>query len=120
MLHLGIDQHRKQLTVNLRNENGDVVLKRQVSTKWDRVMQFFEQLVEMARKQGGFVAIVEVCGFNDWLLEMLHEYGCRNVMVVQPERRSKKKTDRRDRQAYSRRDVLGCSRKEENDCKMPR
>ncbi len=26
MLYLGIDQHRKQLTVNLRNEQGDVVL----------------------------------------------------------------------------------------------
>ena len=31
MLHLGIDQHRKQLTVNIRDEQGDVVLKRQVS-----------------------------------------------------------------------------------------
>ena len=26
MLYLGIDQHRKQLTVNLRNEIGDVIL----------------------------------------------------------------------------------------------
>ncbi len=96
MLHLGIDQHRKQLTVNLRNENGDVVLKRQVSTEWERVMLSFEQLVEMARDQDGFVAVVEVCGFNDWLLDMLHEYGCCDVVVVQPERRSRKKTDRRD------------------------
>jgi len=30
MLYLAIDRHRKQLTVNLRNEQGDVVLKRQV------------------------------------------------------------------------------------------
>ena len=29
-------------------------------------------------------------------------------------------SDCRNRQAYSRRDVLGCSRKEKNDCKMPR
>jgi hypothetical protein len=28
MLYLAIDQHRKQLTVNLRNEQGDVLLKR--------------------------------------------------------------------------------------------
>ncbi len=33
MLYLAIDQHRKQLTVNLRNESGDVILKRQVSTQ---------------------------------------------------------------------------------------
>ena len=37
MLYLAIDQHRKQLTVNLRNEQGDVILKRQVSTEWKRI-----------------------------------------------------------------------------------
>ena len=26
--------------------------------------------------EGGFVAIVEVCGFNDWFLKLLAEYGC--------------------------------------------
>jgi hypothetical protein len=31
MFYLGIDQHRKQLTVNSRNEAGDVVLRRQAS-----------------------------------------------------------------------------------------
>ena len=30
MWYLGIDQHRKQLTANLRNEEGEVVLKRQL------------------------------------------------------------------------------------------
>ena len=40
MLYLAIDQHRKQLTVNLRNEHGDVMLKRQVSTEWERVRSF--------------------------------------------------------------------------------
>jgi len=28
MLYLAIDQHRKQMTVNLRNESGDVLLTR--------------------------------------------------------------------------------------------
>ena len=32
MLYLGIDQHKAQITVNLRNEQGNVVLQRQVST----------------------------------------------------------------------------------------
>ena len=62
MFYLGIDQHRKQLTVNLRNEEGEAVLKRQVSTRWDRVRKFFEDLRQQAKPEGGFVAIVEVCG----------------------------------------------------------
>ena len=96
MLYLGIDQHRKQLTVSIRNEAGDVVLRRQVSTEWDRVRAFFDELPRFAESEGGFAAIVEVCGFNDWLLKMLAEYGCRETVLVQVEKRSKKKTDRRD------------------------
>ena len=44
MLYLAIDQHRKQLTVNLRNEAGDVTLKRQVSTEWKLVREFLEDM----------------------------------------------------------------------------
>jgi transposase len=96
MLYLGIDQHRKQLTVSLRNEAGDVVLRRQVSTEWGRVRSFFEELRRNAEPEGGFVTMVEVCGFNDWLLKILTEYGCRETVLIQVEKRSKKKTDRRD------------------------
>jgi len=96
MLYLGIDQHKKQLTVNLRNETGDVLLKRQVSTEWARVREFLEALKKQAVREGGFVAILEVCGFNDWLVKLLVEYGCRETILIQPEKRSKKKTDRRD------------------------
>jgi len=99
MLYLAIDQHRKQLTVNLRNEAGDVILKRQVSTEWARVREFLAEVQERSVPEGGFVAIVEVCGFNDWLLKLLAEYGCREMVVIQPEKRSKKKTDRRDANA---------------------
>jgi transposase len=99
MLYLAIDQHRKQLTVNLRNEAGDVVLKRQVSTQWKLVREFFAELQERSRAEGGYVAIVEVCGFNDWLLKLLGEYGCRETILIQPEKRSKKKTDYRDANA---------------------
>ena len=101
MLYLGIDQHRAQLTVNIRDEQGDVVLKRQVSTEWDRVRKFFEDLRQRAEPVGGFMAIVEICGFNDWLLEMLNDYGCRETVLIQPEKRSRKKTDRRDASALS-------------------
>ena len=96
MLYLAIDQHRKQLTVNLRDEAGDVILKRQISTEWARVRKFLEELRQRSMPEGGFVAIVEVCGFNDWFLKLLMEYGCREVVLVQPEKQSKTKTDRRD------------------------
>jgi transposase len=96
MLYLAIDQHRKQLTVNLRDEAGDVILKRQVSTEWRRVREFFDELRSRSVPEGGFVTIVEVCGFNDWLLKLLAEYGCRQTVLIQPEKRTRHKTDRRD------------------------
>ena len=99
MLYLAIDQHRKQLTVNVRNQQGDVILKRQVSTEWKRVRQFLEDIEKQSNPEGGFVAILEVCGMNDWLLKLLDEYDCVDTILIQPEKRSKKKTDRRDANA---------------------
>jgi transposase len=97
MLYLGIDQHRKQLTVNLRDEEGRILIARQVSTEWKRVRAFFEQVRQQAQAAGGFKAILEVCGFNDWLVKMLRdEFGWADVVLVQPASRSRKKTDRRD------------------------
>jgi transposase len=96
MLYLGIDQHKSQLTVNLRSEDGLVILKRQVSTQWEKVRDFFADLAEKAEPEGGFLAILEVCGMNPWLLEMLKHYGCRETVVIQPTERSKQKTDQRD------------------------
>jgi transposase len=101
MLYLGIDQHKRQLTVNLRGEDGLVMLKRQVSTQWERVRAFFADLAEKARAEGGFLAILEVCGMNPWLLEMLKEHGCRETVVIQPTERSSQKTDHRDAGALS-------------------
>jgi transposase len=99
MLYLAVDQHRKQLTVNLRNEAGDVLVKRQVSTQWTRVREFMDDVRMRSSPEGGFVTILEVCGFNDWLLKLLAEYGCRETLLIQPTKRSKKKTDRRDASA---------------------
>jgi len=99
MLYLAIDQHRKQLTVNLRDERGDVLLKRQVSTEWRRVRAFMDEVRKRSVAEGGFITILEVCGFNDWLLGVLVEYGCVETILIQPDRRSKKKTDRRDANA---------------------
>ena len=101
MLYLGIDLHRKQLTVSVRNEKGDVILRRQVSTRWDKVREFLKWVQAEALREGGFVAVVETCGFEGWLIGLLKEYGCRDVVLIQPEKRSKKKTDRRDAHAMS-------------------
>lgn len=97
MFYLGIDQHARQLTVNLRDDNGDVLMRRQVSTKPDKVLRFFEELTARCGDSGcGFQAIVEVCGFNDWLIEMLKNFRCQKIVLVQPEDSGKRKTDRRD------------------------
>ena len=96
MFYLGIDQHRKQLTICLRDEGGNVVLRRQVSTEWERIREFLHEVDNRCVDAGGYVAVVEVCGFNDWLLKLLPEYGCRELVLVQPEERDRRKTDRRD------------------------
>ena len=93
MLYIGIDQHSKQITVCVRNQEGDSVLRRQVSTRAEKITAFFEQIREMDDE---FMAILECCGFNDWLIEELRKYGCREVVLIHPEKPSKKKTDRRD------------------------
>jgi transposase len=102
MLYLGIDLHRVQMTVSLRNENGDVILRRQVSTRWAKLDEFRGQLQQAGAAGEKFIAIVEVCGFHDWLVKWLQQDdGCQRVLVVQPLRRSAAKTDRRDANALS-------------------
>ena len=102
MLYLGIDQHARQITISLRNENGDVALARQVSTKPEKINEFFQKLTRQRLQNGEqFVAVLEVCGFNDWLIRMLNDYRCHKVILIQPEERKKQKTDRRDATALS-------------------
>ncbi len=102
MLYLGIDQHARQLTISLRNEEGDVLQARQVSTESEKVNAFFEHLTrERLGNDETFVAVLEVCGFNDWLIKMLRDYRCHKVILIQPEERKRQKTDRRDAAALS-------------------
>src|SRR5262249_3037022 len=97
MLYLGIDQHARQITISLRDESGDVVQARQVSTQPERVHAFFQQLTRQRLHDGAsFVAVLEGCGFNDWLIRMLQDYLCHKVILIQPEERKFRKTDRRD------------------------
>lgn len=101
MLYIGIDQHAKQLTVSLRDEAGDIRLRRQVSTQPERCLEFLTKLNEKATDEGGYIAIVEVCGFNDWLLDLLPKHGCHQVILIQPTKKPKVKTDRRDAHSLS-------------------
>ena len=93
MLYLAIDQHSKQITVCVRNADGDTVLSRQVSTRPEKIEAFFQQLTGMDSE---FMAILEVCGFNDWLIEELRKWNCQEIVLIHPDRPSKRKTDRRD------------------------
>jgi transposase len=104
MLYLGIDQHSKQLTVDLGNEEGDVVDHRQVKTEWDCLRAFLADVQRRAEAEGGFMACLEICGFNDYLVEELQKHGCREIVLIQPQKRQKHKTDRRDARAL--RDLL--------------
>ena len=102
MLYLGIDQHARQITISLRDDSGDVVQARQVSTQPEKIHAFFQQLTRERLHDGAsFVAVLEVCGFNDWLIRLLHEYRCHKVILIQPDQRKKCKTDRRDAAALS-------------------
>lgn len=101
MLYLAIDQHRKHLTIDVRKQCGSSFLRQQVSTKPDRVQKFFEEFRETSADEGGYIACVEVCGFNCWLLELLKKCGCRAVILVQADQRDSRKTDRRDARRLS-------------------
>src|SRR6476646_9200021 len=102
MLYLGIDQHARQLTISLRDAAGDVVQAQTVSTQPEKVHAFFQQLTRERLREGeSFVAVLEVCGFNDWLIRLLHDYRCHQVIRIQPDDRKKRKTDRRGAAALS-------------------
>ncbi len=102
MLYLGIDQHARQITISLRDDRGDVLQARQVSTQPEKIHAFFQQLTRERLPTGeAFIAVLEVCGFNDWLIRMLHDYRCHKVILIQPYDRKKCKTDRRDAAALS-------------------
>lgn len=72
-----------------------MIRRRQVGTFGDSPTKFLDEVSQLAGPDG-YLAILEVCGFHDWLLELLPKHGCREVMLVQGENRDRRKTDRRD------------------------
>jgi Transposase and inactivated derivatives len=117
MLYLAIDLHKDQLTINLRNEQGDVLEKRQVRTEHAECSEFFSNLVKRARKARGFMAIFEICGFCDWLIEKLKKCNCTEIVVIQPDSTAIQKTDRRDANALG--ELLWNNRKRLADGRRP-
>ena len=97
MLYLGIDQHARQITISLRDDRRRCPAGSTGVDAAGRIHAFFQQLTRERLRDGeGFVAVLEVCGFNDWLIRMLQDYRCHKVILIQPEERKKQKTDRRD------------------------
>jgi transposase len=96
MLYVGIDQHKRHLTICIRDEQGDIALRRQVRTSWLEVDRFLEGLRDRSACEGGYVAIMEVCGFNGWLVERLERWACQRALVIAAPERVRQKTDRRD------------------------
>jgi transposase len=118
-LHLGIDQHARQITISPRHANGDVLQAQQVSTQPKKINAFFQQLTRECLRSGeSFVSVLEVCGFNDWLIRMLCDYRCRKVVLIQPDDRQRCKTDRRDVAALS--ELLWVNRDRLLECKPGR
>ncbi len=96
MWYVANDHHKRHLTICVRDEQGNIVRRRQVSTGWYEVRQFFCQLRDDASPHGGYVVIMEVCGFNGWLIKRLPRWGCQAVYLVKAPERVRQKTDRRD------------------------
>ncbi len=69
---------------------------RQVSTPPEKIQEFFERLKRDFLRDGeSFLAVVEVCGFNDWLRQALEEHECHKVILIQPEERKRQNPNRR-------------------------
>ena len=96
MLHLGIDLHQSQITIVLLDEAGNVVRRGKISTRPPAIDDFLVWVKDQAREVGGYRAIVEECGFTHWLIERLKIHECDLIVLVQPLKRHRHKTDRRD------------------------
>ena len=65
MLYLGIDQHHRQIPISLRNEEGTVIQRRQVSTRPEKTRAFLNEVSTsgFASDVGHFGVMVLICGF---------------------------------------------------------
>ena len=56
-----------------------------MSTQPEKINAFFQRLTRERLQNGkSFVAVLEVRGFNDWLVRMLYDDRCTKVILIQP------------------------------------
>ena len=103
MWYVANDHHKRHLTICVRDEQGNIIRRGQVSTRWYEVRQFFCKLRDEASPHGGYVVIMEVCGFNGWLIKRLARWGCQEVYLVKAPERVRQKTDRPTRRGEAQR-----------------
>ncbi|WP_437231243.1 hypothetical protein SH661x_002485 [Planctomicrobium sp. SH661] len=61
----------------------------------EKILELIAQLTRRcAELDEQLIAVVEVCGLNDWLIRMLRDCRCHRVILIQPEERKRCKTDR--------------------------
>ena len=96
MLYLAVDHHKAHLLVRVLDDTGNCIRQRRVWTRPPHVDRFLGWLASESADQGGFIAMLEECGFTLWLERKLQEYVCRKVVKIQPLRKQPQKTDRRD------------------------
>lgn len=101
MLYLAIDHHKSHLVVRVLDEGGTSVHQSRVSTRPATIDRFLASIASESSDQGGFIAMLEECGFTLWLEEKLANHGCRRVVKIQPLRRQPQKTDKRDAAAIA-------------------
>ena len=95
MWYVGIDQHKRHLTVCIIDSQGQIIHRRQVSTGWIEVRQFLSWL-QRESTLDGYVGVLEICGFNGWLVRELQQHSCAQVLLITAPKPSRQKTDRRD------------------------
>lgn len=96
MLCLAIDHHKSHLVTRVLDDAGTCVHQSRVSTRPPDVDRFLSWIAAESADQGGFLVMLEECGFTLWLEQKLADSGCRKVVKIQPLRRQAQKTDKRD------------------------
>lgn len=95
--YLGIDQHIGEVHLSLRDAHGDIQRTEKVSTHTKKIKPFFQSLTNELLPTGAtFLALLEVFEFNGWLIRMLQDYGCQQVVVIRPLEGKKTFVNRRD------------------------
>ena len=65
-------------------------MRRQVSTKWEEIDRFLVSLQERGLTPSDYVTVMELCGFNGWLVQRLEQWGCRRVFVISADKRTRR------------------------------